>query len=366
MSNVGSRFAGRHKRASVTRAERQRARARASSANAGSTNESDAPVPANPHPFMLAPQLPSFPRDVAIPPHRGAVIGSELAESLSDYTIATKPKAKPGGKKQAGGKATAAKLAGARPVTGKSTAAKAPSAKAASAKATGAKATGGARPAARTASPKPSATPKPSSAPKPSTARSRAAIPPTPELVAAVAPTAASGPQPALTTTAGPPPPPAAPPLPRETANAETVPAEPVAFPVSAPAETAGDGRPLEQRALVKPDQGPIGRLVAWLGRLVPRKRRAALPRARTRLARPASPPAAGPSVAERVAAPAPEPAAAPASGAPIVPPAPAAEPLALPTESILSGRMVLKLSEENSRLRRELDALRATVEKGE
>lgn len=339
MSNVGSRFAGRHKRASVTRAERQRARALASSAKAA-----DAPAPANPHPFMLAPQVPSFPSDVAIPPHRGAVIGTEPADSLSDYPIA-RPKAKPGSKTTK--------------ASGKSAGTKAVQAKAPAARSGAAKATTAPRPTPRSASPKPSATRTRTAAARPAGPAgdaSRATEP-----VGTVAPVQELAPigQPAQSD----------PPPPRESAHAESVPVEPAAPPIVAPAEAApapAEPPPAGQRALVKQDHGLIGRLVAWLGRLVPRKRRAALPRARTRLERPAAPPAVPTATAAPAPAPMPRPDPAPTASAPAVPLTPAAEPLVLPTESILSGRMVLKLSEENSRLRRELDALRASVEKGD
>lgn len=92
-------------------------------------------------------------------------------------------------------------------------------------------------------------------------------------------------------------------------------------------------------RALARQEHGLVGRVVAWLGRLVPRKPRRALPRARTRIERPApAPPAIG--------------------ATPDMAPVQRDEPLS----ADLSRRMLLQLSQENERLRRELEALRASM----
>lgn len=370
MSTVGSRFAGRHKRASVTRAERQRARALATAPQ----------TPQNPHPFMLAPP-PAFPSDVAVPPHRGAVIGNEPADSLSDYTIAPAPKTKAGAKKPANGKAAPKKPAAAKPGAKRTspkpaasrtkpvpitTIAPKPGSKARPVKATAA-APSGLRPPA----PPPAAADLVGSGPE--TARPAATIVSALEVEPALAAPPATAELPGVSAATEPDPlatfeVPSAPPPPRESANAETAAAAPAIEPP--PERPAQDSpAPSAQRALVTQDNGLIGRLVAWLGRLVPRKRRVALPKARTRLERPVPPvlqPPSQPPVQAAAPAPTAPPASGPEPGAPAVPLPPAAEPLALPTESILSGRMVLKLSEENSRLRRELEALRATVDKSE
>ena len=87
-------------------------------------------------------------------------------------------------------------------------------------------------------------------------------------------------------------------------------------------------------RAITRTGDGLVGRVVAWLSGLsfIPRKRRAPLPRARTTLA-------VEPPMTARA-----EPPASPADSA----------------DDSLTRRMLLQLSEENARLRRELEALRA------
>lgn len=118
---------------------------------------------------------------------------------------------------------------------------------------------------------------------------------------------------------------------------------KPASQPPASPARTLAEAALItpmpRSRALVRQDHGLVGRLVAWLGRLVPRKQRRALPRARSRIERPAP------------AAPAVSPVAATAT-------VQREEPLS----ADLSRRMLLQLSQENERLRRELEALRASV----
>jgi hypothetical protein len=83
-------------------------------------------------------------------------------------------------------------------------------------------------------------------------------------------------------------------------------------------------------RAVARTGEGLIGRVVSWLSslNLVPRKRRAPLPKAQTTLR--------------------------PPSATPVTPvPTPA------PDDDSLTRRMLLQLSEENARLRRELETLR-------
>lgn len=95
-------------------------------------------------------------------------------------------------------------------------------------------------------------------------------------------------------------------------------------------------------RALVRVEARLVTRLVAWLDALLPRKKRRALPRVLTRLPRPAA--LVGTGTAEMVGT----------AGAPGTGPAPA------PGAETLSRQMLIALSEENLRLRRELEALRA------
>ena len=87
---------------------------------------------------------------------------------------------------------------------------------------------------------------------------------------------------------------------------------------------------------LVIADGGLVARVVAWLGKLAPRKRRAALPRSRIRLRAPAHTPTVVPDRPN---------------------PADTASPVG---DDTLTQRMLLQLSEENARLRRELDLLRS------
>lgn len=76
-------------------------------------------------------------------------------------------------------------------------------------------------------------------------------------------------------------------------------------------------------QSLVAPGRSVVARIVGWLTKLAPRQKRSALPKARKTLR------------------------AAPAVQIPV------------PTDDALTRRMMLELSEENARLRRELDALR-------
>ncbi|MBC2670478.1 hypothetical protein ACFOON_02895 [Novosphingobium piscinae] len=144
-----------------------------------------------------------------------------------------------------------------------------------------------------------------------------------PLVIAPVAPPAASA-RPGSGITAGP--------IDQPVTGAPTAPA------TAAPLPTRPTGR-----ALVRQDLGVVARVVAWLGRLLPRRRKAALPRARTRLERSAAPGTGA----------APDPAPAPAS--------PAGQP---ETTAELTRRMLLQLSAENERLRREVDALRSRAER--
>ena len=93
----------------------------------------------------------------------------------------------------------------------------------------------------------------------------------------------------------------------------------------------------LHGRALVRQSTGPVARIVAWLTRLLPRKRKSALPRARTRLDQSPHRPAA-------------------------LEPTPAAPAEATETTAELARRMLLQLSAENERLRRELEVLRGAM----
>lgn len=92
-------------------------------------------------------------------------------------------------------------------------------------------------------------------------------------------------------------------------------------------------------RAVVAPSRGIVARMVNWLAGLAPRKKRAALPRARRSLR---LPPAGNPATA---------------SG-------PATMAATPPDGDGLIRRMMLELSEENARLRRELEALRLAADK--
>jgi hypothetical protein len=94
-------------------------------------------------------------------------------------------------------------------------------------------------------------------------------------------------------------------------------------------------------RALAPIRAGLVERVVGWLAALLPRKPRAAMPRARTSLS---------------AAAPASRPA-----GDIVGPPPQAPTPGAAVADDSLSRRMLVALSEENLRLRRELEELRAT-----
>ena len=349
MSNVGSRFAGRHKRASVSRAERQRAR-------------SLAMTPQPPVPFMLSSAPPAFPGEVTVPPHRGAVIEPAPADSLSDYTIQAKPKAKPSGKTGTG-KTGAAKSGSSKTGSGKSGPKKAATVKQATIPTAAERARSAAARAAQAsaAAPSPAAEsvvesagadtiPPATALPQETPARADepAGTPPAAELAQAPEQPGAAAPAGIAAADA------LAQPSTAALASPAVIPPQPAAQPVAA----ATTARP-EQRALVRQERGLIARVVAWLGRLAPRKQRASLPKARTRLERPVQP------VAPVAAAPQPMPQPMSMS-MPIPDAAPPEAALPLKTESILSGRMVLKLSEENSRLRRELEALRAAAERGD
>ncbi|MBC2652141.1 hypothetical protein H7F50_04975 [Novosphingobium flavum] len=130
-----------------------------------------------------------------------------------------------------------------------------------------------------------------------------------------------------------------APPAPSVPATEGARPAPIVTPAGAAPAGLAPAGLP-RSRALVRPQSSLVARVVAWLDRLIPRRKRAALPKARTRLERKA----VAPPAATEPAAMTPDPAAPPESA------------------SDLARRMLLQLSEENERLRREIDRLRAAA----
>ena len=250
-------------------------------------------------PFLLTPPTgpiaasrPGFPRDITVPPHRGALIVAAPpgpgAPPGDDYLIAPTRPAKPRQRTKPAGKGAAAPRVD-QPKQGLP---KPERAKPAKAKPDRAKADTAGR-----------------------TARSR------PSRSAPTAGAAAVTTQPAA--------------VPLATVPPTTIPL--AAIPLAAiPLAERLDHRPLNRdRALVRQGEGFVARMVAWLGRLMPRQRRTALPRARTRLTR----------QDHAAAAPAPAMAAPPVADA-------GAE---------LSRRMLLERSPENERRRREVAARRAT-----
>lgn len=262
-------------------------------------DDSPAPAPeASAPPFLLAPPTgpiaargPGFPRDITVPPHRGALIVAAPpapgGPATEDYLIAPARPAKPRQRTKPAGKSAATP---------------------------------------RVAQPKPSGPKR--GAPK------RGKVQDDTAAKAARGPIVAE-PTPAIPgATTGPVAPPPT--------------GSPAAIPLAAIplAERLDHGPPRRDRALVRQGDGFVARMVAWLGRLMPRQRRSALPRARTRLTR-----------QDHAAAP-----LAPAIG---FPPPSAAGPMMQPVADAgpeLSRRMLLELSEENERLRREVAALRATL----
>ena len=262
-------------------------------------------------------QAPAFPVEIRVPPHRGAVIVTAAAEpadpraadAFCDGAEAQRlSPAPPPRKRRAKPAATAAttapiKRAAAQPRASKTRAGKTRAGK---------------TPAGQ------AQTPKTRDAPA---AKPRTRKPPAP---APAEPARPRQRRPAATRPAVPLPP---------ATEALVVPAAPAAQPVGA-AETAAPPTALPRnRALVRSGGGLVARVVAWLDRLVPRRRRAALPRARTRLDRSARQDPAGHVAAARTGPPGPESAAD------------------------LARRMLLQLSEENERLRREIERLRATAD---
>ncbi|MDE2619939.1 MAG: hypothetical protein KGL54_07220 [Sphingomonadales bacterium] len=249
-------------------------------------------------PFLLAPPTgpiaasrPGFPRDITVPPHRGALIVAAPpgpgAPPRDDYLIAPARPAKPRQRTKPAGKGAAA------PRVGKSK-----------------------QGPAKQGQPKPDRAKAGTTA---KTARSR------PSRSAPTTGAAAVTIQPAA--------------VPLATVPPTTIPL--AGIPLAAiPLAERLDHRPLNRdRAMVRQGEGFVARMVAWLGRLMPRQRRTALPRVRTRLTRQDH--AAG--------------ALAPAMAKPPTPP------VADPGPE-LSRRMLLELSQENERLRREVAALRATL----
>ena len=312
-------------------------------------------------PFLLASAPPGFPRDVAVPPHRGALI--ELAatpdrpvRARKEYLVTPAPRQPPAAearstaparkpRKPRAAAAVAPKIAEAGTTTPRKK------------KATGQRTKGA---ATRVAAPKAGTSAK--SAPAATAVRAAASRRPRmvelqgPDSPPAVVP--ATGPltvpvtvtvnmpnvelivarlastlartgdsaTPCPDSAATDSPDPVVLPTPAVTAAATRFDPAPAAL---APAAAVAVPRPplARDRALVRTSTGLVSRVVAWLGRLVPRQRRAALPRVRTRIAQSAAAP-------------------------------PAAEPL----ESDLARRMLLQLSEENDRLRVELDRMRSAA----
>jgi hypothetical protein len=253
-------------------------------------------------PFLLGPRGPAFPLEVRVPPHRGALIVSAPSgplpiPAMPEYLITDAPARKSASKK-------ARKAAGINaPVPAKP------------------------KPKRKSAGPK---TRKAAPAAKVRAVRKAASPPALAEPVQITS--AEPAPQPAPPPTAqAPEPPPALAPAPFPVLSAPLMAATPNA-PITLAERTAFTPQ-RRDRALVRSDNGLVARVVAWLGGLMPRKRRAALPRARTRLDR------------------------APASAA-----AQIASPPSGDADNNLAHRMMLQLSQENERLRRELEALRAAM----
>lgn len=300
---------------------------------AGPAGESPTPAPeASAPPFLLAPPTgpaaargSGFPRDITVPPHRGALIvaaPSAPADALpDDYLIAPAPPAKPRQRAKPAGKGAAAPRV-AQPKQGQPKQGRAKQDPAKRGKAKAAKPKTG--PVVTTAPPRPAPT---LSVPTLS--------PPTLSAAAATTQPVAGPPTTTAPTTIAP----------------TAIPVAPVplaAIPLAAIplAERLDHRPPRRDRALVRQGEGFVARMVAWLGRLMPRQRRAALPRARTRLARQDH---AAAALAPAITA------APPAAAGPMTPPAADAGPE-------LNRRMLLELSQENDRLRREVAALRATL----
>jgi len=266
----------------------------------------------------------SFPAEIRVPPHRGAVIVAAAVETTP---------ARPGPAQQDPPAPKSTRRGAARPAAEAAPAKEArpkrrKTAKPAAPKSAQKSARKSSRPAAT--SPATGRTlAKPRAAPrKPRKAATAADLPPP-----AAAPMAAVHPAtfPVL----------AALPLPVRD-EALVVPMDPPApaAPATRPAPPAAATNLPRSRALVRPQVGLVARVVAWLDRLIPRRRRAALPKARTRLERPVPPPMAKPvrsgSIEELPASP--------------------------ETASELARRMLLQLSDENERLRREIEHLRAAA----
>ncbi|WP_298197202.1 hypothetical protein [Novosphingobium sp.] len=268
---------------------RKRSIARRLEIEPGATVAMSAPAPGGPK-RARAPA--AFPTEIRVPPHRGAVIVAAPLEARPDLPS---PVAEGG----AGPKATPRRRTA-------QTAAGAPTKK------TGPKRT---KPAPRSAG---------KQANPAKTDRS------TRKVAKGTARTASRQPRAAATTPALP--------LPAAPEALVVSPAAP-SVPATEAARPAPAGLP-RSRALVRPQSSLVARVVAWLDRLIPRRKRAALPKARTRLERKAfAPPAAS------------EPAAV--TPDPAVPPESASD---------LARRMLLQLSEENERLRREIERLRAAA----
>lgn len=280
----------RNRKSGPDEAARQKPAARRKRRTAVKQGEVPPAPAASAPPFLLATPTgpihatgPGFPRDVTVPPHRGALIvaapPAPEVPPLDGYVIEPARPATPRKRAKSAGKNAATPRTG-QPQQGKAkpdTAARsAPS-----------------RPARTRSVPTAKATPSPIKG-EPAPAPSAAAV---------------------MTQ-------PAAPPI-----------APPIAPLAAVPlAERLAHVPPRRDRALVRQGGSVVARVVAWLGRLMPRQRRSALPRARTRLIRQDH-----------------------AAAGPMSPPAADAGPE-------LNRRMLLELSQENERLRREVAALRATL----
>lgn len=315
-------------------------------------------------PFLLASAPPGFPRDVAVPPHRGALI--ELAatpdrshRARKEYLVTAAPRQAPVDK--APGQTPAAEAPSAAPARkprksraaapkvaedGTTTPRKKKAAsrrkKGATTRVAAAKAGAAAQPVPAALAARPTASRRPRKAVPQGPGSPPAAVNdigpatgpltvpvtvtvtmPDVELIVArlastLAPTGECPAPEALAPVV----------LPAPAAAEPATRLDPAPAALAPAAATSIPRAPLARdRALVRTSSGLVARVVAWLGRLVPRQRRAALPRVRTRI----TSPAAAPRTAD-------------------------------PLESDLARRMLLQLSEENDRLRGELDRMQAAA----
>lgn len=313
--------------------------------------------PAATAPFMLAARPPAFPLDVRVPPHRGAVIALAPKGLMAKPAWPEVPALEP--------EPTEYLVTPARtPLKRKKTAApagKAPAKPVKPTKKVVAAATG--IPKARKGK---SAGPRPNQVKRDTSAQTLKARPtPSAGLMEGTGPTVApqspasaawphipdqADPSQAATATATSDPQSGVPIAARTEHGPPTVLAPAEMTPAAMTPPPVTDAIPLAERialppsprdrALVRQGTGAVARIVAWLTRLLPRKRKTTLPRARTRLDQSPS----------RSAEPGPTPTASLAA------PAEATE-----TTAELARRMLLQLSAENERLRRELEVLRGT-----